>query len=66
LGFVINAITYLAPLIALRSMDTRLLHPTEPAGHGRGGIAEACVMCAAVPELVAVLVVVFSSPAPSA
>jgi len=57
--FVINAITYLAPLIALRSMDTRLLHPTEPAGHGRGGIAEGLRYVRGRPELVAVLVVVF-------
>jgi MFS family permease len=57
--FVINAITYVAPLVALRAMDPRLLHPTEPAGHGRGGIAEGLRYVRSRPDLLAVLVVVF-------
>jgi MFS family permease len=57
--FVINAVTYAAPLIALRAMDARLLHPSERAGRGPGGIAEGLRYVRGRPELVAVLVVVF-------
>jgi MFS family permease len=57
--FIVNAVSFLAPLIALYSMDPRLLHPADRAGRGRGGIREGLRYVRGRPDLLAVLGVVF-------
>ncbi|HEY3605728.1 MAG TPA: MFS transporter [Sporichthyaceae bacterium] len=57
--FVINAFSFAAPVVALYSMDPRLLHRTESAGRGRGSIREGLRYVRGRPDLLAVLGVVF-------
>ncbi|HEY2831870.1 MAG TPA: MFS transporter [Sporichthyaceae bacterium] len=57
--FILNAITFIAPLIALYSMDPRQLHRTELAKRGRGNIREGLRYVRGRPDLLAVLGVVF-------
>jgi MFS family permease len=57
--FIINAVTFAAPVIALYSMDPRQLHPTELGARGRGSIREGLRYVRGRPDLLAVLGVVF-------
>jgi MFS family permease len=57
--FAINAISYSAPLIALRTMRVADLIPSELSTRGSGGIREGLRYVWARPELVAILTVVF-------
>lgn len=57
--FAINALTYSAPLIALRSMRVADLHPIEPSARGSGKIREGLRYVWGKPDLVAILAVVF-------
>ncbi|MGQ0844814.1 MAG: MFS transporter [Sporichthyaceae bacterium] len=57
--FAINALTYTAPLIALRSMRVADLHQSQRSARGSGGIREGLRYVWGRPELVAILTVVF-------
>jgi len=57
--FAINALTYCAPLLALKSMRVAELHPQAPSGQGGGGIRAGLRYVWGKPELVAVLGVIF-------
>ncbi len=57
--FALNALTYFAPLIALRSMRVEELHPASISARGQGGIREGLRYVWGRPELVAILTVVF-------
>ena len=57
--FVLNALTYLAPLSALRRLDTAALHPTELAARSGGQVREGLAYVRGRPDLTAVLLVVF-------
>jgi MFS family permease len=57
--FVLNAGTYLAPLAALRSLDTSALHPTQLAARARGQVREGLRYVQGRPDLVAILLTVF-------
>ncbi|MGQ0467469.1 MAG: MFS transporter [Sporichthyaceae bacterium] len=57
--FAINAITYVAPLLALNSIRVADLHPQEPSRRGSGGIREGLRYVWGKPELVAVMAVIF-------
>ena len=60
-GWVIllNAVSYAAPILALRSMDPRLLDTPEPSPRGKGGILEGLAYLRARPDLLLVLAIVF-------
>jgi MFS family permease len=57
--FVLNAISYAAPLVALWRMRPDQLHPTARAPRGRGQVREGIRYVRGRPDLVAVLGVVF-------
>ncbi|GAA0614452.1 MFS transporter [Sporichthya brevicatena] len=57
--FLINALTYLAPVIALHRMRVADLHRSELAPRGRGQLAEGIRYVRGRPDLMAVLFVVF-------
>jgi MFS family permease len=57
--FLLNAASYLAPLIALRRMHPEDLHPAQPAARGRGQVREGLRYVRGRPDLLTVLAVVF-------
>jgi MFS family permease len=57
--FLINAASYLAPLVALRRMRAEDLHPAERAARGRGQVREGLRYVRGRPDLLTVLAVVF-------
>lgn len=60
-GWVIllNAVSYLAPFLALRGMDASRLHPAERGRRGRGMVREGLRYVRSRHDLVLVLVIVF-------
>ena len=56
---LINAVTYLAPIGALRSLDPRLLHTPEPSRRTPGMIREGVRYVRSRPDLMLIMVVVF-------
>lgn len=56
---LINAVTYAAPIHALRSMDPGLLHSPELTPRGKGRIREGVRYVRARPDLLLVLAIVF-------
>lgn len=56
---LVNAVSYLAPVLALRGMDPRLLHPAERGGRGPGMVLEGLRYVRSRHDLVLVLVIVF-------
>jgi MFS family permease len=57
--FLLNAASFVAPLIALQRMDTALLLPADPAPKKKGQVREGVRYVRGRPDLVAVLGVVF-------
>ena len=60
-GWVIllNAVSYAAPILALRAMDPRLLDTPEPSPRGKGRIREGLTYLRSRPDLMLVLAIVF-------
>ncbi len=56
---LINAVSYLAPIGALRSLDPRLLHTPEPSRRTPGMIREGVRYVRSRPDLMLIMVVVF-------
>ncbi|HUR73980.1 MAG TPA: MFS transporter [Sporichthya sp.] len=58
--FLLNALSYLAPVIALHRMRVSELRPSEPAPRGKGQLREGIRYVRGRPDLLAVLWVVFA------
>ena len=58
--FLINALTYLAPMLALHRMRVEELQPSELAPRGRGQLREGIRYVRGRPDLLAVLWVIFT------
>lgn len=59
LVFLLNALTFVAPLLALATMRIQDLHPAERSAAGARGIREGVRYVRARPDLLAILFVVF-------
>lgn len=57
--FLLNALSYVAVIVALRAMSARDLHPAPRVGRGPGQLREGLRYVAGRPDLVLVLLVVF-------
>ena len=58
--FLINALSYVAPVIALHRMRVADLHPSDPAPRGKGQLREGIRYVRGRPDLIAVLWVIFA------
>ena len=56
---VINALSYLAVLYSLRILDTRELHPSEPADRAKGAVRDGIRYVRSRPDLMLLLATVF-------
>lgn len=56
---VLNAISYIAPVLALRGMNAALLRPATPAARGKGMIREGVRYVRGRPDLMLILAIVF-------
>jgi MFS family permease len=54
--FVINAVSFLFVIASLLSLDATRLHPTNPAGRGRGQVREGFRYATGIPEIIRPLI----------